>query len=425
MRDQTLLARYSERAGRETAVSPYPEKEASVLESTMDIFFCDLCNESVPQADLDRGHAFRRKGRIICAACDQAMTGDPHHVGHSKLAGEPHGSSAALARAHGATAAAAAAPLEPPVAKEGGGILLGLLALLFAGGGFALMIDWVERVSAEVDTAGLGARLELARIENGQDALGRRLEARLSENTAASETLGRALRDDLASQLGALRGDIEGRLESIGQLQGDIASLESSVTKNEDRTGLRVIGLEETAARMDEDMRFFRDRLIEIEESVRSLAAQGSPFAAPSGAGAAAALGPNGERVPAWQGLLTDLSDQSPGIRLEAIYALGETRDSGVVPHLIPMLEDPDLFVRMASARILQDLGARQAAPNLIDALEDPQSAVREAAMVALRQITGEEFRFDPLANAGDRTKRVNAWRDWWKRSGEAFLAGS
>ena len=40
----------------------------------MKILFCDLCNESVPQGDLDLGRAFMRKGRVVCGKCDKLMT---------------------------------------------------------------------------------------------------------------------------------------------------------------------------------------------------------------------------------------------------------------------------------------------------------------------------------------------------------------
>ena len=39
-----------------------------------EIFFCDLCNESVPLSDLDGGRAFRIKGRVVCATCNLTMT---------------------------------------------------------------------------------------------------------------------------------------------------------------------------------------------------------------------------------------------------------------------------------------------------------------------------------------------------------------
>ena len=132
-----------------------------------------------------------------------------------------------------------------------------------------------------------------------------------------------------------------------------------------------------------------------------------------------------GNTQKAWQGLLADLQHTNAGIRLDAIYALGETGDAEVIPHLVPMLTDVDLFVRMATARMLEDLDARSAVPALIDALDDSQSAVREAAMVALRQITGKDFRFEPVDTDAERAKKVKAWRAWWKKSGEAFLSGS
>ena len=43
----------------------------------MKIHFCDLCNESVPQTDLDEERAFIRKGRVICATCDRTEHDDP------------------------------------------------------------------------------------------------------------------------------------------------------------------------------------------------------------------------------------------------------------------------------------------------------------------------------------------------------------
>ena len=103
---------------------------------------------------------------------------------------------------------------------------------------------------------------------------------------------------------------------------------------------------------------------------------------------------------------------------LDAVYAMGDSEDPAVVPHLQGMLTDGDLFVRMATCRVLMDLGARSAIPPLIDALGDDQSAVREAAMVALRELAGRNFRFDPVAPQAERAKRQAEWRAWWTREG-------
>jgi len=54
--------------------------------------------------------------------------------------------------------------------------------------------------------------------------------------------------------------------------------------------------------------------------------------------------------------------------------------------------------------------------PALIDALEDTEAAVREAALGALRSLTGKDLRFDPMASESERSKKVKAWREWWKK---------
>ena len=38
----------------------------------MEISFCDRCEASIPQSDVDRGVASRRDGRLLCAPCGRA-----------------------------------------------------------------------------------------------------------------------------------------------------------------------------------------------------------------------------------------------------------------------------------------------------------------------------------------------------------------
>jgi HEAT repeat protein len=133
---------------------------------------------------------------------------------------------------------------------------------------------------------------------------------------------------------------------------------------------------------------------------------------------------PPADGQPAWANLLAELKSTSSGARWNAVQALGDTHDPAVVPHLLPMLKDADIFVRMATARVLGDLAAIEAVPHLIDALEDEEASVREQALVSLRELTGKDFKFDPTANEADRAKKVKAWREWWKREGEAAAAG-
>ncbi|MDH5493706.1 MAG: HEAT repeat domain-containing protein, partial [Myxococcales bacterium] len=123
---------------------------------------------------------------------------------------------------------------------------------------------------------------------------------------------------------------------------------------------------------------------------------------------------------PIWLALVDDLSSSNSGVRWNAVEDLGHTGDPGVVPHLLPVLDDEDTFVRMAAARVLGELGGDESVGPLIDTLSDPAESVRDAAVASLRQITGQNFRFDPLAKQAERTKRIRAWRDWWEKQGKA-----
>jgi HEAT repeat protein len=89
---------------------------------------------------------------------------------------------------------------------------------------------------------------------------------------------------------------------------------------------------------------------------------------------------------------------------------------------LLPLLRDADLLVRMGAARGLGSLGNPNAIPALIEALEDAEAPVREAAVFSLRLLTGLDLKYDPLAPAPDRARRVEAWRRWWERGGAEEL---
>lgn len=382
----------------------------------MEIFFCDLCNESVPLSDLDKGLAFRRGERVVCAACDRAMTGEGHVDARS--AGERGGSGA---RVEGGAAQRPAAVSQAAPSGGGTGTLLALVALLFSAGGFALLIDRIDRVRTGSEQTGHDLELARAALENDY----KKLSSGIEEKLLVTETRIHAKRDSgraaLESSLDSVKGGVEQHATRFDELESDISGIRLAAVKEDTESKARVDRLADQIATVEKDLRFYNDRLIELQENLRGITAGGGIPVAGADSGAAG----SGEGTPAWTGLLADLKHKNSGIRLDTLYALAETRDPRVIPHIVPMLGDADLFVRMGTARILQDLDAREAVPNLIDALEDPESAVRESAMVALRAITSRDFRFEPVAAQAERTKRVKAWRDWWKKSGEEFLGAS
>ena len=420
------------------------------MEMRMDILFCDLCNESVPQGDLGSGVAYYRKGRLICRDCDRAMGGvdDGSGPGSGLSAGsnpadpfsvDLHTGGGATDGPGGRAAAAATAPSaqgstspSAPMAPSGGGaggVVLGLLAIVFAGTSAWLIVERMDGALAEQRERIRETLDASAGVAADQKRLERELPGRLQELSRIAAELDAERAAELLAAIEAVRGEVRGLVEREEDVAGALQALDQRIADASGRHEGMLEPLRAQLGSIEQDGVLYRDRLIELEESVRLLSA-GVPAASPAipvaGARAPAASGgASGGAQKPWAGVLPDLASDNAGIRLDAVYVLGETGDDDVVVHLIPMLEDDDLFVRMATARMLEDLDARAAVPALIDALEDEQGAVREAAVVALRNLTGEQFRFEPVGAPAERARRLQEWRDWWEKNGAAFLADS
>lgn len=415
----------------------------------MEIHFCNLCNESVPQSDLDLGLAFIRRGRVICANCERAMT---HDAGSGALGGpashglgSPSDSQAASATAalleetyttsggtpdtvsglgwtepaHPPAALIPAASEAPAAPRSSSGLVLAMVALIFAAGAVAVLNEQIRD---------LGAR------ESAAEAILRRQNQSLDD----IEREYRGARESLASLAGDLdrrfAGEREGREDAVASMHTQAEEL-SGIQKDlaqkveEIRTGTaartqdadrRSDELSHRLAKSEDDNKALIERIAKLEEQIAQARSPLPIVPAPGASGTVGTPGPGGEVVAStgerWTGLVPDLASPKAATRWEAVDQIGQSRDPESVPFLVPMLKDPDVFVRMATARVLGDIQVTSACPALIDALEDGEAAVREAALGALRVITGKDLRFDPLASDADRAKKVKAWRDWWKK---------
>ena len=424
----------------------------------MDIHFCDLCNESVPQSDLDQGRAFLRRGRVVCASCERAMThtvssaphgaetvagtpevvepaveaeiaqaidvlsGDPRVEPESfpartaapaEFAGAPMfstGSGAESgAESHApapfpsfvAATPVAAAPVAP---RRSAGVVVGLVALVFAAVSAAVLNESIR--GNEAKSAELEARIrgqnglieELRKANADANAELASLRGRMSTEIASE----RDVAEKAIADLRAGTGEIQKRNEDLSHRLDEASA---SAAAREQEASRRHEELATSVAKSRDDGKAIQDRLAKLEEEVQKAPAPApaAPAAADSGG---SKLGP----------LLGDLQSPKAAVRWEAVDQIGQTKDAEAVPYLLPLLKDVDVFVRMATARVLGDLKATTAVPALIDALEDSEAAVREAALVALRALTGKDLRFDPMASEAERSKKVKAWREWWKK---------
>jgi HEAT repeat protein len=121
----------------------------------------------------------------------------------------------------------------------------------------------------------------------------------------------------------------------------------------------------------------------------------------------------------AYPWLVTGLRDPSSYSRSAAANALGQIGDKAATPHLRSSLYDRNLWVRNASARALARLDENEGIPVLIRNLEseaqERDNLVRAQAAEFLREITGQNFGFDPHGSPTARGEAILRWNNWWK----------
>ena len=102
------------------------------------------------------------------------------------------------------------------------------------------------------------------------------------------------------------------------------------------------------------------------------------------------AMGKTGE--PQWLPLLVrELQNPSPPIRYEAANACGELDEEEAAPHLIPLLQDDDFQVQLATIGALGGIGGSLAERALRNCLKKGDPILEDAARSALENIQATE----------------------------------
>ncbi|MCK6446961.1 MAG: HEAT repeat domain-containing protein [Planctomycetes bacterium] len=385
------------------------------------LHFCALCNESIPQADVDSGRAQRRKDRWVCVSCERAMSASAAQTATAAAAG----SSASAAGAASSDAPHAAATFGPAAGREfvapaGGGahanrgsssgaagVLVGTLALCVAIGGLAWW-RWQRGEDQRADAARLATLVEESRRRDSdaERALGLERAAREALEHALLAAKGEAreaadaVRSAASEGTAKLASDLDG-------LRGTLASLDARLAAAVSKAELDALAGEAQSAR--DELSSLAKKLVELEE--RQLAAPA----------AVAVEAPAEPEQPTWYPAAQKLKSPDFSARWTAVQELGDSGDPAVVAYLVPvLLGDSDVFVRLAAARVLGDLGSLEAVEALITALGDEHSTVRENAYVSLRKLTKKDLPFDAQSDdVAERQRRIKAWQDWWKKARE------
>src|SRR6188768_544932 len=197
----------------------------------MKIHFCDLCNESVPQADLDQGRAFIRKDRVICSTCENVMT----HGHPPATVTSPALAAAAIAAAR-APDVAPALPNPAPLVAHGenpahhphlqpivvrsagaGGLWVALLGLVFTAGVMFVLdnrIQDIQRDATALDKRVTSHQGDLGVLQRGaalDKATQSDLQKQAERNLEAQKTRQDRLTDQIA-ELGRDHNELSARI---------------------------------------------------------------------------------------------------------------------------------------------------------------------------------------------------------------------
>jgi len=99
------------------------------------------------------------------------------------------------------------------------------------------------------------------------------------------------------------------------------------------------------------------------------------------------------------------LDDDNVSVRIEAMNALAELKDTFYAGDICALLEDESELVRRKAPRALAKLGDLSAVPNLIETLHSEDPVLKKEALMALRKMSGQNFGMNP-----------NLWMDWWQK---------
>ncbi len=117
----------------------------------------------------------------------------------------------------------------------------------------------------------------------------------------------------------------------------------------------------------------------------------------------------------AWyRACLARLQDDHPIVRLMAVGALAEKEVPEAIPHILPLMEDPDPWVARRAAEAIAGVPDMQDA--LLSRLADPNPRVRAAAVAALRRVDGSVVPHlkKALEDEDAEVRRLALWVMWY-----------
>ncbi len=368
---------------------------------SMKIYFCDICNESIPLKDINTNRITIEEGKIFCQRCAPKQGRATERVPGPVLA-----------------------VFTFVVLLLGGVAFMGWKLLSDQSAELKSLSETVDRMQASL--SGVPTTLEdtgdkLGRLGGDVHRMGADLASAKSEIRQRHDALDGRVQSAHESQKKSL-GDAMRQL-SIS-LQGDIDGLKAGLDDlKTNRVNPALV-----------DMEVLKEKLDLLQDLVTGLTQPRMAPVEPTPEPAVVAEGPeDGGADKALEDAeinrhISKLTASDPGDRYSAVIALGHYSGVRVVKALEGMLTpdpDPEDYVRVAVIERLRELGSPSSVPHVIVALRDADYFVRVAARGALRAITGTRMKFDPDGSPSEREGQIKSWERWWAENKAKLLAST
>ncbi|MDJ0520751.1 MAG: HEAT repeat domain-containing protein [Planctomycetota bacterium] len=346
----------------------------------MEIRFCSVCNESIPDGEFDAGRAIvsgQKSQHVACA-------------------------------------------LKRSVEMSGWRSWLTLLLALFgASVATYLLVQKLDEKKKPLTIAELPSVKEHVAdsVRASEERAVKRFDAQSTELTKLNDSFEKALNTRLAEHGASIKG---ATTEAMDKLLRDTSNQMSDRLQALNRLVVKLQG--QMADLVDWKIRIQQeaDQLRrELEQAKRREPAQPTP---------AEPVQPKEEPKPAtpseeeeqrlkeierWRKRLRD-SDED--IVFSATIELARLKALEAVPDLVRVLnKHKDFYARLGAATALGEIQAVAAVPDLIEALNDKDDLVRTAASEALHRITGQDFNFVSGLTKNERIRIQKKWRQWWR----------
>lgn len=345
--------------------------------AAMEIRFCTICNESIPDGEFETGRAIQTGKRSQHVACGL------------KRAAEMNGPRSWITS---------------------------MLALYAAGVATFFLVSALAKPDEPVK------KVEVPEV----------VEARLADVIGQSEARQIELMDTRLTRMQAQlkRSFSDEALKAWNdRVANDIQKLDDRMSGYATRIHDRMTAMDSRMSAAETRLTRLMDWFQRIQEQADQLerelaAARAEPAEQPSqpvqpppkddaGADAAAEDPEHAALVDKW---MASLKDSNAEVVFTATIELGKLKDLRATAPLIHVLKSHhELWPRLGAATSLGDLLAPDAVPALIDALQDKEELVRSAAANALRGITEQDFNYVQGLSRAERGRIQKQYKRWWK----------